>query len=222
MDIIQSWENVTPHLRQWNWYGWNFCVSSVLKLTQNLPMTAPQRNPTLPWPDFHFNAGNVNFQNRSFSCHFPKSAFALWQDRINNCIFFSLIVLIMPRPTPWVLVMKCLHLPVKACSKVILLVSWVWLVLPSTASSGGMLPLELWYQASHRGCPEGHTSSRWRIVEDGATESLHKCSGLDNRRLPHVYRTYNPQGSPVDCQPPPSLLGVSTDVAKVPAKVPDL
>ena len=47
--------------------------------------------------------------------------------------------------------MKCLDLPVRSCSKVLLLVAWVWLVLPYTASSGGMLPQELWYQASPRG-----------------------------------------------------------------------
>ena len=47
--------------------------------------------------------------------------------------------------------MKCLHLPVRACNKMLLLVAWVWLVLPSTAFSWGMLPRELWCQASPRG-----------------------------------------------------------------------
>ena len=32
------------------------CASSGLKLTWNVHVTAPQQNPTLPWPDFHFNA----------------------------------------------------------------------------------------------------------------------------------------------------------------------
>ena len=47
--------------------------------------------------------------------------------------------------------MNYLHLPMRACGKVLLLVAWVWLMLPSTASSRGMLPLELWCQASPRG-----------------------------------------------------------------------
>ena len=46
-------------------------------------------------------SGIVEVQNCSLGRHFPKSAFALWQVRINNCIFsqFSLIVLIMLCPT---------------------------------------------------------------------------------------------------------------------------
>ena len=47
--------------------------------------------------------GTVEVQNCSLGGHFPKSAFALWQVGINNCIYFSqfaLISLIMPRPTP--------------------------------------------------------------------------------------------------------------------------
>ena len=34
----------------------NFCVSSGLKLTWNVPVIAPRQNPTLPWTDFHFYA----------------------------------------------------------------------------------------------------------------------------------------------------------------------
>ena len=74
-----------------------------------------------------------------------------------SSIFFSkvfLIVRTMPRPTPCVLGMRCLHLPVRALSKVLLLPVWVWLVLPSTAYSKGMLPLDLWCQASLQGLPE--------------------------------------------------------------------
>ena len=63
----------------------------------------------------------------------------------------SLIVLIMPHPTSIVIGMKCLHLPVRACGKALLLVAWVWLVLPLTAYSGGMLPLESSCQARPRG-----------------------------------------------------------------------
>ena len=40
-------------------------------------------------------------------------------------------------------IMRCLHLPVRVC-----------LVLPSTAYSKGMLPLNLWCQASLQGLPE--------------------------------------------------------------------
>ena len=74
--------------------------------------------------------------------------------------------------------MKCLYLLVRACGKVLLLVVWVWLVLPSTASYGDMLPLEFWCQV-HGGSSEDHTSPRPWIVENGPTGSLHKCSDLD-------------------------------------------
>ena len=50
--------------------------------------------------------------------------------------------------------MRCLHLPVRALSKVLLLPVWVWPVLPSTAYSKGMLSLDLWCQASLQGLPE--------------------------------------------------------------------
>ena len=55
-------------------------------------------------------------QNHSLGGRFPKSAFALWQVRINNCIcfaHFALIVIIMPHPTP--IGMNSLYLPVKVC-----------------------------------------------------------------------------------------------------------
>ena len=39
----------------------------------------------------------------------------------------------------------------RASGKGLLLVTWIWLMLPSTLFSGGMLPLELWCQASPRG-----------------------------------------------------------------------
>ena len=45
----------------------------------------------------------VKVQNCSLGCHFPKSAFKLWQVQLNDYIFFSqcsLIVLIMPHPIP--------------------------------------------------------------------------------------------------------------------------
>ena len=63
----------------------NFRASIGLQLTRNVPATIPKWNPTLPWPDFQFNAkwGRRN----------PKRslAFTLWQVWMNNCIFFSII-----------------------------------------------------------------------------------------------------------------------------------
>ena len=104
--------------------------------------------------------------------------------------------------------MKCLHLSLRACGKVLLLVAWVWLVLPSTVSPRGMLPLELWCQVQGSSW-EDHTSSRLRFVEDGPTRSIQKCLGLygadeefvwnrggqktnNNRLLSRGYRAYRP------------------------------
>ena len=113
-------------------------------------------NKIRPYLDWTFNSmpSGIKVQNRSWGGHFPKSAFALWQIGINNCIYFShcsLIVLIMPHPTSIVIGMKCLRLPVRACGKALLLVALVWLVLPLTAYSWGMLPLESSCQARPRG-----------------------------------------------------------------------
>ena len=127
--------------------------------------------------------GIVEVQKRSLDGHFPKFAFALWQVGINNCIFFSqfsLIVLIMPRPTPIGIRHEVVALAHEDMRKVLLLVAWVWLVLLSTTSSRGMLPLELWCQSSPRVSLEDHTSSRPYFVQDGLTGSLHKCSGRDS------------------------------------------
>ena len=67
----------------------------------------PNKNrPYLHWTLTSMPSGIVKVQNCSLRGHFPKSAFALWQIRINNCIFFShfsLIVLIIPCPTPIVI-----------------------------------------------------------------------------------------------------------------------
>ena len=107
-----------------------------------------------------FNArssGIVELRNHSIGCRPPKSIFTLWQLRINICIFFQKFFWLFERcPVQplWVLGMRCLHLPVRALSKVLLLPVWVWLVLPSTAYSKGMLPLDLWCKASLQGLPE--------------------------------------------------------------------
>ena len=107
-----------------------------------------------------FNArssGIVELRNHSLGGRSPKSIFTLWQLWINICIFFQKFFwlfeqwLVQPL---WVLGMSCLHMPVRALSKMLLLPVWVWLVLPSTTYSKGMLPLDLWCQASLQGLPE--------------------------------------------------------------------
>ena len=107
-----------------------------------------------------FNArssGIVELRNHSIGGRSPKSIFTLWQLWINICIFFQKFFWLFeqcPVQPLWVLGMRCLHLPVRALSKVLLLPVWVCLVLPSTAYSKGMLPLDLWCQASLQGLPE--------------------------------------------------------------------
>ena len=107
-----------------------------------------------------FNArssGIVELRNHSIGGRSPKSIFTLWQLWINICIFFQKFFWLFeqcPVQPLWVLGMRCLHLPVRALSKVLLLPVWVRLVLPSTAYPKGMLPLDLWCQASLQGLPE--------------------------------------------------------------------
>ena len=107
-----------------------------------------------------FNArssGVVELRNHSIGGRSPKSIFTLWQLWINICIFFQKFFWLFeqcPVQPLWVLGMRCLHLAVRALSKVLLLPVWVWIVLPSTAYSKGMLPLDLWCQASLQGLPE--------------------------------------------------------------------
>ena len=118
-----------------------------------------------------FNArssGIVELRNHSIGGRSPKSIFTLWQLWINICIFFQKFFWLFeqcPVQPLWVLGMRCLHLPVRALSKVLLLPVWVWLVLSSTAYSKGMLPLDLWCQASLQGLPErqhlGKTVHHW-------------------------------------------------------------
>ena len=103
------------------------------------------------------SSGIVELRNHSIGGRSPKSIFTLWQLWINICIFFQKFFWLFeqcPVQPLWVLGMGCLHLPVRALSKVLLLPVWVWLVLPSTAYSKGMLPLDLWCQASLQGLPE--------------------------------------------------------------------
>ena len=110
--------------------------------------------------------------------------------------------------------MRCLHLPVRALSKVLLLPVWVWLVLPSTAYSKGMLPLDLWCQASLQGLPErqhlGKTVHCWgwsdRIVLSARalTARMRNLYGMragrttiNNRLLSLGYRAYRPTTKPL-------------------------
>ena len=117
-------------------------------------------------------------------------------------------------PVLWVLGMRCLHLPVRALSKVLLLPVWVWLVLPSTAYSKGMLTLDLWCQASLQGLPErqhlGKTVHCWgwsdRIVYwvlglwrrrwEMCTEWGRVAQRLTTDSCPVVTRHIDPQRSP--------------------------
>ena len=109
----------------------------------------------------------------------------------------------MPRPTPM------------ALSKVLLLPVWVWLVLPSTAYSKGMLPLDLWCQASLQGLPErqhlGKTMHCWgwsdRIVSwvlgpwrrgwEICTEWGLVPQTVNNRLLSRGYWAYKPTMKPL-------------------------
>ena len=139
---------------------------------------------------------------------------------------------LLPWPTSMGISMRCLHLPVRALSKVLLLPMWVSLVLPSTAYSKGMLPLDLWCQASFQGLPErqhlGKTVHCWgwsdRIVSwvlEPWRRGWEICTewGLVVQRLttdscPVVAGHIDPQRTPADCQLPSSPLGVGAEVAE--------
>ena len=183
-----------------------------------------------------FNArssGIVELRNHSIGGRSPKSIFTLWQLWINICIFFQKFFWLFeqcPVQPLWVLGMRCLHLPVRALSKVLLLPVWVWIVLPSTAYSKGMLPLDLWCQASLQGLPEiqhlGKTVHCWgwsdRIVSGVLGpwwRGWEICTewGLVGQRLttnscPVV--TGHIDEAPADYQPPSSPLGVGAEVAE--------
>ena len=163
-----------------------------------------------------FNArssGFVELLNHSISGRSPKSIFTLWQLWINICIFFQKFFWLFeqcPVQPLWVLGMRCLHLPVRALSKVLLLPVWVWLVLPSTAYSKGMLPLDLWWQASLHGAPRKTTPRQDRALlrmvrQDrflsarALTVRMRNLYGMragrttvNNRLLSRGYRAYSP------------------------------
>ena len=167
-----------------------------------------------------FNArssGIVELRNLSIGGRSPKSIVTLWQLWFNICIFFQKFFWLFeqcPVQPLWVLGMRCLHLPVRALSKVLLLPVWVWLVLPSTAYSKDLLPLDLWCQASLQGRPErqhlGKTVHCWgwsdRIVSwvlgpwrrgwEICTE-WGLVTTVNNRLLSHGYRAYRPTTKPL-------------------------
>ena len=78
-----------------------------------------------------FNArssGIVELRNHSIGGRSPRSIITLWQLWINICIFFQKFFWLFeqcPVQPLWVLGMRCLHLPVRALSKVLLLPVWV-------------------------------------------------------------------------------------------------
>ena len=166
-----------------------------------------------------FNArssGIVELRNHSIGGRSPKSISTLWQLWSNICIFFQKFFWLFeqcPIQPLWVLGMRCLHLPVRTLSKVILLPVWVWLVLPSTAYSKGMLPLDLWCQASLQGLPERPRQDRalLRMVRQdrflsarALTARMRNLYGMragrttvNNRLLPRGNRAYRPTTKPL-------------------------
>ena len=121
-------------------------------------MIVPQRNPTLPGADIQCK---VKWDRRApkpqYRWSFPQINLHTVTTLNRVCIFFQKFFWLFeqcPVQPLWVLGMRCLHLPVRILRKVLLLPVWVWLVLPSTAYSKGMLPLDLWCQASLQGLPE--------------------------------------------------------------------
>ena len=163
------------------------------------------------------SSGIVELRNHSIGGRSPKSIFTLWQLWIDICIFFQKFFWLFkqcPVQPLWVLGMRCLHLPVRALSKVLLLPVWVWLVLPSTAYSKGMLPLDLWCQASLQGLL--HTTPRQdrallRMVRQdrflsarALTARMRYLYGMragrtpvNNRLLSRGYRAYRPTTKPL-------------------------
>ena len=165
-----------------------------------------------------WSSGIVELRTHSIGGRSPKSIFTLWQLWINICIFFQKFFWLFeqcPVQPLWVLGMRCLHLPVRALSKVLLLPVWVWLVLPSTAYSKGMLPLDLWCQASLQGLPRKTTPRQDRALlrmvrQDrflsarALTARMRNLYGMragrttvNNRLLSRGYRAYRPTTKPL-------------------------
>ena len=135
------------------WVGWN-CHGMYLWV----PVTAPQRNPALPLLDFQFNAKWDRWSPKlQLRWSFPQICLrtvASWTQQLDT--FSPPIVLIVPRPTPKGIMHEMLALAHDGMRKSAVAGRRVWLLLLSTASSGGMLPLELWCQVSRQGLRRPH------------------------------------------------------------------
>ena len=128
------------------------------------------------------SSGIVELRNHSIGGRSPKSIFTLWQLWINICIFFQKFFWLFEQWSAqplWVLGMRCLHLPVRALSKVLLLPVWVWLVLPSTAYSKGMLPWDLWCQVRRLPGERFRPGCQAHRVQDGGG-SVHIWEAFHN------------------------------------------
>ena len=130
------------------------------------------------------SSGIVELRNHSIGGRSPKSIFTLWQLWINICIWFQKFFWLFEQ---WVLGMRCLHLPGRALSKVLLLPVWVWLVLPSTAYCKGMLPLDLWCQASLQGLPERRTPRQDRALLRMVRQDRFLSAGALTARMRNLY-----------------------------------
>ena len=160
------------------------------------------------------SSGIVELRNHSIGGRSPKSIFILWQLWINICIFFQKFFWLFeqcPVQPLWVLGMRCLHLPVRALSKVLLLPVWVWLVLPSTTYSKGMLSLDLWSSGAPRKTRPRQDRALLRMVRQdrflsarALTAWMRNLYGLragrtavNNRLLSRGYRAYRPTTKPL-------------------------
>ena len=167
-----------------------------------------------------FNArssGIVELRNHSIGGRSPKSIFTLWQLWINICIFFQKFFWLLeqcPVQPIWVLGMKCLHLPVRALSKVLLLRVWVWLVLPSTAYSKGVLATGSLVPGKSSGAPQRQhlcKTALLRMVRQDLFLSARALRAwmrnlygmragrttVNNRLLSLGYRAYRPTTKPL-------------------------
>ena len=109
----------------------------------------------------------------------------------------------------------------RVCGKALLLVAWVWLVLPCLlrrhAATGTLVP------GKSTGAPRKTTPHQdhalWRMVWQDrfiSARTLMKLAGKASTTSswPVVIMPIDPQGIPVVYQPPPSLLGMDTAVAE--------
>ena len=157
--------------------GWNWHKTYLWMLPNKIRPYLGQTLTSMP-------SGIVDVQNHSLGGHFPKSASALWQVRINNCIFFSqfsLIAIIMPRQTPiiryyaWSACTRPWGHTLKSC----------WWSRGSDSCYREPLPLKAcchWNFGARQvngGSSEDHTSSKPCVIEDGRQDCFIRARGLD-------------------------------------------